>query len=68
MVFSTGATAFFVSFSAAAAVVEADADEEAADAEDDSEFRGGVFSVDSAVASSDEEAPPPKSPFSLPDK
>jgi hypothetical protein len=63
IVFSTGAAAaaFFGSFSAAFDV-EADADDGA-----DSESRGGVFSSDSVVASSDE-APPPKSPFSLPDK
>ena len=67
MVFSTGAAALFASFSAAADV-EADPDEEAADAEDDSESRGAVLSADSAVASSEEDAPPPKRPFSLPDK
>ena len=66
IVFSTGAAAFFVSFSADEA--DADEEEEAADADDDSESRGGVLSADSAVASSDEDAPPPKSPFSLPDK
>jgi len=66
IVFSTGAAAFFASFSAAFDV-EADDDGESAEDEPDSESRGGVFSGDSVVASSDE-PPPLKSPFSLPDK
>ena len=60
MVFSTGA------FFSGVAEAEAAEEEDDAEADADSVSRGGVFSADSAVASSLDELPAPKSPFILP--
>lgn len=70
---STGPTYFFFSSFSGVAEELSEADDAASDEDEDeaaaalgvSESRGGTFSADSILVSSDEEAPP-KKPFSLP--